>query len=96
MADLLAMWQDARASEWQPTTVRDCRNRAARIVEDMGTVCLVDLDLLRVDGWLARMRRRGVGAGAIQGRVSTLKAAASWGVSTQDAARRDGPTFWPS
>ena len=30
-------------------------------------------------GW--QMRRRGVGAGAIRGRVSTLKAAASWGVS---------------
>jgi integrase len=81
VADLLAMWQDARAGEWQPTTVRDHRSRAARIVEDIGTVRLVDIDPLRVDAWLAQMRRRGVGAGAIRGRVSTLKAAASWGVS---------------
>jgi integrase len=81
VADLLTMWQEARVHEWQPTTVRDHRSRAARIVEDIGTVRLVDLDPLRVDGWLAHMRRRGVGAGAIRGRVSTLKAAASCGVS---------------
>jgi integrase len=72
VADLLAMWQDARTGEWQPTTARDHRSRAARIVEDIGTVRLVDIDPLRVDAWLAQMRRRGVGAGAIRGRVSTL------------------------
>ena len=81
VADLLAMWRDARAVKWQPTTVRDHRSRATRIVEDLGGVRLVDLDPLRVDAWLGQMRRRGVGAGAIRGRVSTLKAAASWGVS---------------
>ncbi len=81
VADLLAMWQEARVREWQPTTVRDHRSRAARIVEDIGTIRLVDLDPLWVDAWLAQMRRRGVGAGAIRGRVSTLKAAGSWGVS---------------
>ena len=31
--------------------------------------------------WLAQMRRRGLGDGAIRGRVTTLKAACSWGVS---------------
>jgi hypothetical protein len=62
VANLLAMWQDARAGEWQPTTVRDYRSRAARIVEDIGTVRLVDLDPLLVDAWLVQMRRRGVGA----------------------------------
>ncbi len=81
VADLLTMWQEARAHEWQPTTVRDHRSRAARIIEDLGTVRLVDLDPLRVDSWLAQMRRRGIGPGAIRGRVSTLKAAASWGIS---------------
>jgi site-specific recombinase XerC len=62
-------------------TERDHRSRAARMVENIGTVRLVDLDPLRVDAWLPQMRRRGVGAGAIRGRVATLKAAASWGVS---------------
>jgi hypothetical protein len=38
VADLLTMWQEARGGEWQPTTVRDHRSRAARIVEDIGTV----------------------------------------------------------
>lgn len=81
VADLLAMWQEARAHEWQPTTVRDHRSRAALIAADIGSVRLLDLDPLRVDAWLAQMRRRGLGDGAIRGRVSTLKAAASWGVS---------------
>ena len=81
VADLLAMWQDARVGEWQPTTVRDHHSPAACIVEDIRTVRLVDLDALRLDSWLVEMRRRGVGAGAIRGRASTLKAAVLWGVS---------------
>ena len=81
VADLLTMWQEARAAEWQPTTVRDHRSRAARITDDLGTVRLVDLDPLRVDAWIRQLRSRGVGAGAIRGRVSALKAACGWGVS---------------
>jgi len=81
VTDLLTMWQEARAAEWQPTTVRDQRSRSARITDDLGTVRLLDLDPLRVDAWIRQLRRRGVGAGAIRGRVSTLKAACGWGVS---------------
>ena len=81
VADLLAMWQEAKAHEWQPTTVRDHRSRAALIVADLGPVRLLDLDPLRIDAWLAQLRRRGVGVGAVRGRLATLKAAASWGVS---------------
>jgi integrase len=81
VADLLTAWQDARAHEWQPTTARDYRSRAAFVVADLGSVRLVDLDPLRIDAWLAQLRRRGVGVGAIRGRVTILKAAASWGVS---------------
>ncbi|MEX2658753.1 MAG: tyrosine-type recombinase/integrase [Acidimicrobiales bacterium] len=81
VADLLAMWQAARAHEWQPTTARDHRSRAGLILADLGSVRLLDLDPLRIDAWLAQLRRRGVGVGAIRGRLATLKAAASWGVS---------------
>ena len=81
VADLLVMWQKARAHEWQPTTVRDHRSRAGLIVADLGLVRLLDLDPLRIDAWLAQLRRRGVGVGAIRGRLAALKAAASWGVS---------------
>jgi integrase len=81
VADLLRMWQEARAHEWQPTTARDHRGRSALIAADLGTVRLLDLDPLRVDAWVAQLRKRGVGEGAIRGRVTTLKAAASWGVS---------------
>jgi hypothetical protein len=55
----------------------------------MGPPQLVDLDPLRVDAWLVQMRRRGVGAGAIRGRVSTLKADLP-GVSGRDSSR----VFW--
>jgi len=81
VADLLAAWQEARAHEWQPTTARDHQSRAALVAADLGAVRLVDLDPLRIDAWLAQLRRRGVGVGAIRGRAATLKAAASWGVS---------------
>jgi len=78
---LLTMWLEARAHDWQPLTARDHRSRVRFITEDLGTVRLVDLDPLRIDAWLAQMRRRGVGQGAIRGRLSTFKAACSWGVS---------------
>lgn len=81
VADLLVMWQEARAHQWQPTTVREYQSRAAHVIEDLGNVRLLDLDPLRVDLWLAQLRRRGVGDGAIRGRSATLKAALSWGVS---------------
>ena len=42
---------------------------------------LLDFDPLRVDAWVTQLRRRGVGDGAIRGRLATLKAASSWGVS---------------
>src|SRR4051794_26606586 len=81
VADLLKLWQDARAHEWQPTTARDYRGRAEQLALDIGSVQLLDLDPLRVDRWIASMRTRKVGEGAIRGRMTTLKAACSWGVS---------------
>lgn len=81
VADLLRLWQEAKAYDWQPTTVRDQKGRSASIARDIGNVRLVDLDPFRIDAWLAQMRRQGVGEGAIRGRVGTLRAAASWGVS---------------
>lgn len=81
VADLLVMWQEARAADWQPTTVRDIRSRCSLITKDIGRVRLADLDPLRVDAWLARMRREGVGEGAIRSRVGSLRSALSWGVS---------------
>lgn len=81
VADLLSMWQEARLHEWQPTTKRDYESRARMIVRDIGTLRLVDLDPLRVDKWLAQMRRRGDGGGAIRSRTAALKAACAWGVS---------------
>lgn len=81
VADLLRLWREAKAHGWQPTTARDQRSRSAAIVGDIGNVRLLDLHPLRIDAWLAEMRRQGIGDGALRGRVATLRAAAGWGVS---------------
>ncbi|MEO7572343.1 MAG: site-specific integrase [Acidimicrobiales bacterium] len=81
VAALLEMWQDAKRTDWQPTTIRDVRGRCARIAAELGYVRLIDLDPIQVDAWLIGMRRDGVGEGAIRGRVQTLRSALSWGVS---------------
>lgn len=74
-------WAEAKATDWQPTTLRDQRSRSRSIAGDLGRVRLVDLGPSRIDAWLARMRRSGVGEGAIRGRVHALRAAVSWGIS---------------
>ncbi len=81
VADLLELWQQAKAFDWQPTTLAAHRSRASLIAADLGAVRLVDLDPFRIDAWLAKMRRDGVGEGAVRSRVSSLRAALSWGIS---------------
>lgn len=81
VADLLGMWQEAKAAEWEPTTTRDVRSRCKLIASDIGGVRLGDLDPLGIDAWIARMRRSGVGEGAIRSRVGALRSALSWGMS---------------
>ncbi len=81
VADLLRLWQEAKAFDWQPTTARDHRSRVGLINRDIGAVRLLDLDPFRIDAWIAQMRRNGVGEGAVRSRVSALRAALSWGIS---------------
>ncbi len=81
VVDLFELWLEAKAFDWQPTTARDHRSRTVLIARDLGSVRLIDLDPLGIDRWLAKMRRDGVGQGAIRGRIATLRAALSWGVS---------------
>lgn len=81
VADLLELWQQAKAFDWQPTTARDHRSRAKMITADIGAVRLVDLDPFRIDAWIAQLRRDGVGEGAVRSRVTALRAALSWGIS---------------
>jgi integrase len=81
VSDLLRLWVEARTESWQPTTARDYASRVRMINNDIGDVRLLDLDPLRIDRYLAKMRRDGVGAGAIRARFTALKSACSWGVS---------------
>jgi len=81
VADLLRLWHDAKAFDWQPTTARDYRSRTGLINRDIGNVRLLGLDPFRIDAWIAQMRHKGVGEGAVRSRVSALRAALSWGIS---------------
>src|SRR5436190_6824332 len=81
VARLLALWQEAKAAQWQPTTAREHTHRSVAVAADLGNVRLADLDPMKVDAWVARLRRTGVGEGAIRGRVGTLGAALTWAVS---------------
>jgi integrase len=81
IARLLELWQEAKAAQWQATTVREHKHRSAAIASDLGDLRLADLDPMRVDAWVARLRRAGVGEGAIRGRVGTLRAGLTWAVS---------------
>lgn len=81
VADLLVLWQQAKAFDWQPTTVRDHRSRAKMIAADIGQIRVLALDPFRIDAWVAQMRRDGVGEGAVNSRVTALRAALSWGIS---------------
>ena len=81
VTDLLDLWQEAKSFDWQPTTVRDHRSRAKLIRADIGHVRLIDLDPFQIDAWVATMRRKGVGDGAVRARVSALRSALSWGIS---------------
>jgi integrase len=76
---LLDLWQEAKAAQWQPTTARDHKHRSAAVIA--GDVRLADLDPMRVDAWVARLRRDGVGESAIRARVGTLRAALTYAVS---------------
>jgi integrase len=78
---LLELWQNAKGAQWQPTTSREHRHRSASVANDLGAVRLTDLDPMRIDAWVAGLRRKGVGEGAIRGRVGTLGAALTWAVS---------------
>ena len=57
VADLLALWQEAKGFDWQPTTARDHRSRSRMIVADVGHIRLRDLDPFRIDSWIAQMRK---------------------------------------
>src|SRR5688572_1405274 len=53
----LVLWQEAKVAQWQPTTAREHKHRSASVARDLGSVRLTDLDPMRVDAWVARLRR---------------------------------------
>lgn len=81
VGELLERWIEAKQFDWQPTTARDRVYCAKAIAHVLGNVRLIDLDPFRIDGWVADMRKAGVGEGAIRSRVHALRAACSWGIS---------------
>jgi hypothetical protein len=61
VTDLLQSWLEVKQSDWQPTSARDYTSRCRFITEAIGSVRLVGLDPMRLDAWMAEMRRSGVG-----------------------------------
>jgi integrase len=91
VAELLADWQELRDSGWAPTTVSANRNRVKSLLEDkISTVAVGRLQVVDVEAWIARLRKRGVGEGSIRNQLQVLRAALTqaqrWGWVTQNPA----------
>lgn len=92
VADVLAVWRETNEAVWAESTKRDYAGRAKAIADDtIGRIAVARLGVGDVERWHARMRRAGVGADAIRGRHTALRAALSqaerWGWVNTNAAR---------
>ena len=91
VAEVIAAWRDAKEPTWAPYTQRDVASRAKRIEQDpIAKLPIARLEVADVDGWLARMRRAGVGEGSIRNQLQTLRSALTqavrWGWISQNPA----------
>jgi len=89
VADLLRLWQEAKAFDWQPTTARDHRSRTGLINRDIGAVRLLDLDPFRAIDRCSGMRRSG--SSSISGVIPALRASPDASSSRASNARSNVP-----
>ncbi len=76
ITDVLAAWQEVNQSVWSEASRRDYASRAGLIAKDpIAKVSAARLNVGDVERWHARMRRVGVGEGAIRSRHGVLRAA---------------------
>lgn len=76
VTDALDAWIEMRSATWSPYSKRDQTSRARAVMADkIGTMPIARLEIQDVDLWIARMRKAGVGEGAIRNRVQVLRSA---------------------
>ena len=81
MADVLAAWLEANQSVWSEASRHDYASRAGLIAKDpIATVAAARLSVGDVERWHARMRKEGVGEGAVRSRHGVLRSALSQAV----------------
>ncbi len=91
VADVLDEWVEANEATWTPATLRDQRSRSTLIGDDqIAHLPVARLSVGDVERWHLRMRRAGVGEGAIRGRHTALRAALTqavrWGWASSNVA----------
>lgn len=91
VAELLADWQELHESTWAASTRSANRNRVKSLLEDRISKKPVGrLQVVEVESWIARLRRREVGEGSIRNQLQVLRAALTqaqrWGWVTQNPA----------
>lgn len=81
VSDLFAEWFALNADTWAASSRRDRASRIEFINADpIAKVAVARLSVADVERWIARMRKAGIGDGAIRNRHQTLRAALSQAV----------------
>ncbi len=67
LRQLLEEWVDIKTPGWADLTIRDQTSRAAQVASDpIGNMSVASIGVSGVDRWVARLRKTGVGEGAIR------------------------------
>ena len=73
---LLDEWIDIKTPGWADLTIRDQTSRARHVAADpIGNMSVVSIGVSDVDRWVARLRKVGVGEGAIRNQHTVLRSA---------------------
>src|SRR3954451_2009645 len=99
VGDALRAWLEFKEPSYTPTSRRDQVGRVRQVEADkIAKVAIARLSVADVDQWLTRMRKQGLGPGAIKNRLVVLRAslhqAVVWGwITSNPAALTRVPTM---
>ena len=76
LTQLLDEWIDIKTPGWADLTVRDQTSRAEQVaVGPLGNMSVASIGVSDVDRWVSRLRKAGVGEGAIRNQHTVLRSA---------------------
>ena len=76
LRQLLDEWIDIKTPGWADLTIRDQASRAKQVGKDsIGNMSVASIGVSDVDRWVARLRKAGVGEGAIRNQHTVLRSA---------------------